>query len=105
MNAFPDEKYSGLQVYYSKNDPLSETIAKEIQDNTQLYLQKENNRKIKSANSNIYLLDRITLPSVLVECGFLSNTKECELLSTEEYQKKLALSIFLSVSKYLEATT
>lgn len=103
MNAFPEEKYSGLQVYYSKNHPLSEEIAKEIQDGTRLNLQKENNRKIKPAGSNIYLLDRITLPSVLIECGFLSNSEECALLSSEDYQQKLALSIFLSVSKYLRA--
>ncbi len=102
MNAFPEEKYSGLQVYYSKNHPLSEEIAKDIQDGARLNLQKENNRKIKPAGSNIYLLDRITLPSVLIECGFLSNSEECALLSSEDYQQKLALSIFLSVSKYLE---
>ena len=102
MNAFPQEKYSGLQVYYSKNHPLSEEIAKEIQDGARANLQKENNRKIKPAGSNIYLLDRITLPSVLVECGFLSNFEECALLSSEDYQQKLALSIFLSVAKHLE---
>ncbi len=103
MNAFPENKYSGLQVYYSQNNPLSQEIAKDIQEGARLNLQKENNRKIKPAGSNIYLLDRITIPSVLIECGFLSNPEECAKLSREDYQQKLALSIFLSVSKYLEA--
>ena len=103
MNAFPEKQYSGLQVYYSKNDPLSEAIAKDIQDGVRLSLQEKNNRKIKPADSNIYLLDRITLPSVLVECGFLSNPEECARLSSEDYRQKLALSIFLSVSKHLRA--
>ena len=103
MNAFPEKQYSGLQVYYSKNDPLSEEIAKDIQDGVQLSLQAQNNRKIKPASSNIYLLDRITLPAVLIECGFLSNPEECEKLSSENYRQKLALSIFLSVSKHLRA--
>ena len=102
MNAFPENKYSGLQVYYSKNHPLSEDIAKDIQNGVRLSLQNENNRKIKPAGSNIYLLDRITIPSVLVECGFLSNPEECAKLSIDDYQQKLALSIFLSVSKYLD---
>ena len=103
MNAFPENKYSGLQVYYSKNHPLSGEIAKDIQYSTRLNLQKENNRKTKPAGSNIYLLDRITLPCVLIECGFLSNPEECAKLSSDDYQQKLALSIFLSLSKYLEA--
>ena len=103
MNAFPDGKYSGLQVYYSVNDPLSKTVAEDIQSTVRLYLQSTNERKIKPATSNIYLLDRITLPAVLIECGFLSNADECALLSLDSYRQKLALSIFLSVSKYLGA--
>ena len=103
MNAFPEKQYSGLQVYYSKNNPLSEALAKDIQDGVRLALQEKNNRKIKPAASNIYLLDRITLPSVLIECGFLSNPEECEKLSTDEYRKELALAIFLPLSKYLAA--
>ena len=103
MNAFPQEQYSGLQVYYSENDPLSQQIAKDIQDGVRTSLQNKNNRKIKPAGANIYLLDRIRLPSVLIECGFLSNTEECEKLSTEEYRQKLALSIFLSISEHLRA--
>ena len=51
MNSFPNEKYSGLQVYYSPNNPLSEMVAKEIQDSARLYLQKENNRKMQRASS------------------------------------------------------
>ena len=97
MNAFPENKYSGLQVYYSKNHPLSGEIAKDIQDGARLSLQNENNRKIKPAGSNIYLLDRITIPSVLIECGFLSNPEECKKLGEEEYQRALALVIYSAI--------
>ncbi len=105
MNAFPDSKYSGLQVYYSKNNVKSGELAEMIQATVRDALQKENTRKVKVADSSIFVLDRVSLPAVLIECGFLSNEKECALLSSEEYQKKLSLAIFLAVSKYIETPT
>lgn len=105
MNAFPDSKYSGLQVYYSKNCEKSKEIAESIQNATREHLQPSNNRMIKAADSSIFVLDRITHPAVLIECGFLSNEEECSLLSSEEYQQKLALAIFSAVSKYIDTPT
>ena len=102
MNSFPDAKYSGLQVYYSKNHPGSAEVAENIQSTVRDALQKENGRQIKPAGQNIFVLDRIRIPAVLIECGFLSNAHECQKLSEEEYQKKLSLAIFLSVSKYID---
>ncbi|MBQ7383423.1 MAG: N-acetylmuramoyl-L-alanine amidase [Clostridia bacterium] len=101
MNSFPQEKYSGLQVYYSANTPEARSLAESIQSSVQKHLQKDNNRKIKQASSNIFLLDRIKHPAVLVECGFLSNSEECALLSSEEYRQKLTLSIFCGITEYI----
>ena len=105
MNAFPESKYSGLQVYYSQNDPSSKDLAANIQNLTRDLLQPQNTRKIKSAGENIYLLDRLRCPAVLIECGFLSNPQECAKLSQEDYQKKLAFSIYLSIVNYLNDTS
>lgn len=101
MNAFPEEKYSGLQVYYSKNEPSSKALAENIQDITKELLLPENNRKCKEAGKNIYLLDRLECPAVLVECGFLSNKEECARLSEREYRQKLALCLASAVTKYV----
>lgn len=101
MNSFPQSQYSGLQVYYSKNDEASKEIADLIQSNTRLYLQPENGRKTKCATSAIYLLDRLETPSVLVECGFLSNYEECMKLATDDYKQKLAFTIFCSLMDYI----
>ncbi len=101
MNAFPEEKYSGLQVYFSKNHQASELIAKDIQELTKSILMPNNTRKAKAAGTNIYLLDRLNCPSVLVECGFLSNELECKKLSSEEYQKQMALCLSVSVMEYI----
>ena len=102
MNAFPQTQYSGLQVYYSPNDDTSADLAALIQNNTKSLLQPTNTRKIKSASSNIYLLDRITTPAVLVECGFLSNAEECALLSDAEYRQKLSLILATAIAQFVE---
>ncbi len=102
MNAFPQEKYSGLTVYYSPNDATGRTAASILRDNVIEHMQPDNNRELKAAGSNIYLLDRMECPGILIECGFLSNREECEKLSTEEYRHILSFVIFSSLSSFLE---
>lgn len=101
MNSFPQEQYKGLQVYYSENNEASPLLAEKIQSTVSEHLQKDNSRKIKSASKNIFLLDRITSPAVLIECGFLSNYEECALLCEKEYRQKLTLSLFYGISAFL----
>lgn len=101
MNSFPQEKYRGLQVYYSGNSSLSMGLADEIQSSVCNYIQKENTRQTKKASTNIYLLDRIKSPAVLIECGFLSNPDECSLLCTEEYRQKLTMAIFCGICRHI----
>ena len=96
MNAFPEDEYRGLQVYYSVNDPTSEKIAEGVQTTVHSLIQKENKTKIKQGK-DIFLLDRINVPAILVECGFLSNPDEAALLNDEEYQDMLVFCIFHAV--------
>lgn len=101
MNAFPQEKYSGLTVYYSDKTAESREAAEALRGDVVSLLQPQNNRETKPGK-NIYLLDRASHPAILIECGFLSNPEECELLSTEEYRQKLSLVIFSSLTSFLE---
>lgn len=97
MNAYPLPQYHGLQVWYSKNHPLSCEVAKEIQHTVSSSLQPENDRAVKAAGSSIYLLHQLSSPAILVECGFLSNPEEAEALNDPAYQKKLAFLLTLAV--------
>ncbi len=97
MNAFSIEKYSGLQVYYSKNNEKSQVLAKSVQTSVAHLLQPENNRKIKAAGESIYLLNELDCPAILIECGFLSNAAESERLNTPEYRQALAFIIANSI--------
>lgn len=101
MNYFAQTQYSGLQVWYSKNDPRSRILANLIQTNTQSSLQPNNKRAIKEANSSIFLLNNASFPAVLIECGFLSNPDEARALAEAEYRQKLSEIIFKSIMDYL----
>ena len=100
MNNFSSPEYSGLQVWYSPNSERSAVLANCLQDYAKNYIDSANNRKVKKAGSAIYMLDRVTSPAVLVECGFLSNTAEREMLKSEAYQTKLAVVIYSAVCEY-----
>jgi len=94
-NKFPSSDCKGLQVYYSKNHEYSSEAARAVQESAVSLLQPDNKRLPKAADSSIFLLHRATQPAILIECGFLSNPSEAELLSDSDYQKKLALAILL----------
>ncbi len=104
MNSFPQQQYSGLQVWYSPNDSRSAEIAENVRKNVVSLLQEQNTRKIKPASSNIFLLNRLESPAILIECGFISNPTECSLLNTQEYRKQLAFAIFASISEFISET-
>ena len=102
MNKFSVPKYKGLQVYYSPNSPKSEIAARLIQESAKKNLAPDNNRQIKKAGSGIYLLNRMKVPGVLVECGFLSNPEEEKLLTENSYQTKVAQAIYDGICAYMK---
>lgn len=100
MNIFSVEKYAGLQVYYSQNQPESKRLADTVQNFTKLHLQPENDRLTKPATSSIFLMDRMQSTGVLVECGFLSNQAEAEKLDTPAYRKQLAFLLSAAITEF-----
>ena len=104
QNHFSQEKYRGMQVFYSPSfSDESSALAESIQSYTVNALQPNNTRKIKECTSSVFLIYKAVKPAVLVECGFLSNEEEAELLQTEKYQKNIALCIAMGVQNYLSS--
>jgi len=102
LNQFPQKKYSGAQVFYSENNPDSQSLALEIQKSFRAVIDPANNRDIKKAPEAVFLMKKLACPAVTVECGFLSNQQEAALLAQEPYQTKLALAIAAGYLNYLE---
>ncbi len=96
MNSFSDPQYSGLQVFYSKNREESHRIASCVQTQVKEKIQPQNNRSIR-AGDGLYLMENLSCPAVLIECGFISNPLECEKLCEKEYQKRLCFAILCGI--------
>lgn len=99
QNTFSDSRYGGAQVFYANNED-SENLASSLQKNWITTLNPDSHRSAKKGEG-IYLLQNISKPGILVECGFLSNPKEEALLRDADYQKKMCCIIAATVSGFL----
>ena len=98
LNSIPSPRWSGAQTFYAPQFEENERAAKFIQD--ELIINLENTtRKAKPIN-NIYILENAKKPGVLVEVGFLSNPTEKANLKKDDYQEKLAASIYRGIMRY-----
>lgn len=99
QNTFSDNRYHGAQVFYGKNQDSSR-LAQDVQQQLIQALNPGSNRKAKKG-SGVYLLENISCPGILIECGFLTNPEEEALLRDSEYQIKLCAVLAASVSSHL----
>ena len=95
INYLDNNKYYGAQVFYTKdNKELANVIQKELKKDLDSPMNE------KKLSDSIYMYKKLTIPGVLIECGFLSNKKERNLLINDEYQTKLVNSIVQGVKNY-----
>ena len=88
----------GAQVFYNTIGNSSE-LAETIQQALNSTVNEGNEKGKKPISKDIYLMSHVTCPAVLVECGFLSNTTESEVLQTPSYQMLLAMTICCAALK------
>lgn len=99
LNSFPQKQYYGAQVFYSPNSESSKLLAQTIQSEFKS-IDSTNDRKAKEIK-NVALLRGLSVTSVIVECGFLSNPVEEKLLTKDEHQQKVAQAIYLGIMKFV----
>lgn len=98
-NSIPNEKWSGAQTFYNPDDPESKLLAQSIQQ--MLTEQLGDHAREALPREDTYLFKNATIPTVIVECGFLSNTSEAARLQDPAYQQQLAWAIYLGLNNYL----
>ena len=96
LNTYPSDNVHGPMVYYEKGNEDSYNLALEVQD----VLNKLTNNKKKVTIGDYYLFKYTDAPGILVECGFLSNKKERELLVLETYQNLISSAIFEGIQNF-----
>ncbi|MBR6502389.1 MAG: N-acetylmuramoyl-L-alanine amidase [Clostridia bacterium] len=100
LNKFTTSAASGAQVFYTKNYDEAKTLAGCVQSSIKTLIQPENNRVIKRGTDSTYLLKNAVVPTVIVECGFLSNNRDLENLKNDDYQTKMALAIVSGIMDF-----
>ena len=99
QNSYPDAKIKGAQVFYHTITPEAEDVASIVQEQLRT-VDPTNTRQIKE-NDTYYMLKNCQVPTIIVECGFLTNPDEAAKLTQEDYQDQLAQAICEGVVKWL----
>ena len=102
QNSFSDRRQWGTQVFYGVKNSLSKPLADYIMDSVKGMLQPDNKRQPKAGTGSIYILKNCPVPTVLVECGFMTNEAELKRLNDTDYIKKISFCIFTGYLKYEE---
>lgn len=101
QNSFTQPSIHGAQVFFNKKSEGGKLLAQAIQSTIKTYVDETNKREAKS-NTNYYVLKATEMPSVIIECGFLTNPEEEAKLNDVAYQEKMAIGIYLGIVKYFE---
>ena len=99
QNSYTNHSFRGAQVFYDKTSEISRQIAESIQEQFKLNL----NKSIKAPSPGDYfMLKCSSAPSVIIECGFLSNEEEEKLLQSDEYQEQIIDSIYKGIVNFFQ---
>ena len=101
LNKFTSSAANGAQVFYTPNFDEARVLGEEIQNSLIELTQPQNTRVAKRGTTATYILKKATVPTVIVECGFLSNGAELKLLKNEEYQARIAFAVSRGINNYV----
>lgn len=97
MNSFPTSQSRGAQVFYAENSETGQFLADKVQES----LNKNIEYAKKTAKTgDYYILNCTKTPSILIECGFLSNPEEEVLLQDENYMQNFCYQILCGLLLY-----
>ena len=100
LNSFPQKQYSGAHVFYQKKNGTTKLAADIVQESMKNILDP-NNKRVPQIKKDIRIMDDTSVPVILIECGFLSNSEEERKLISDDYQEKTAWAIYTGIIKYL----
>lgn len=99
MNKFSDGRVHGAETFYYAESEKSKALAESVQDSLKTVLDEENKRTVKGTTS-LFAVKTSSSPSILVECGYISNEAEEKKLLTPQYQRRVAFAICCGIMSY-----
>ncbi len=100
MNSSTSPNDKGFQVFYGKKNGLSVNLAEAVHFTVENFAYTSRLREVKIAPDSVYLMVNSSVPSALVECGFISNKTDETLLLDEKYRDGLSYSIACGIDKF-----
>jgi N-acetylmuramoyl-L-alanine amidase len=100
LNKFPKTQYYGAQTFFPPNCLESKKLAESIQKSLREIVDPENKREALLKEEPVIIFRDLKTPTVMVECGFLSNKEEEKKLQTDEYRDKIAYAIKEGIASY-----
>ena len=99
LNKIPQSQYYGWQAFFKVNSEESEELAKSLQEELNSSIQRQNKREALKITGK-YIIEHVEIPIAIIECGFLSNPEEEQLLQQNDYQDKIAWGIYNGIMDY-----
>ncbi|HKL99148.1 MAG TPA: N-acetylmuramoyl-L-alanine amidase [Mobilitalea sp.] len=99
-NANPNPAINGTEIYLYQFFTQANWLAQHIMDGITQYAGTKNNGI--RLNQSLYVLRRTTMPSLLIELGYLSNTADAQKLRDNQYQ--FAYGIYIGILRYFGFT-
>ena len=103
LNKFSVSSRRGAQVFFREDSVESKRLATSIQ--SFFNSLEEATRSFEALKGDYYILNCSPYPSVIAECGFLSNPEEEILLLSDSYQDKIVEAIFKGITSFLLQST
>ena len=97
QNFCPLPSKRGSHVFFDKTSEAGKLLADSIQHSLNALNGADGNTSLAG---DYYMLKCTQNPSVIVECGFLSNSEDERLLCTDEYRKNVAYAVFRGIVAY-----
>jgi N-acetylmuramoyl-L-alanine amidase len=101
LNSFPQKQYYGAHVFYQKKNETTTKLAADTIQESMKNILDPNNKRVPQIKKDIRIMDDTSVPVILIECGFLSNSEEERKLISDDYQEKTAWAIYTGIIKYL----
>lgn len=104
-NKFPGDSRRGAQVFFDEFSESGKALAGDIQTGLNSLNKEYVGRSFDALAGDYYMLKCTQNPSVIVECGFLSNAEDEKLLCNAEYRKELGFAIYSGIVAYLASVS
>lgn len=101
INASTVRKDQGFQAWYGKGNPDGQRLAERITQSVENAAICTRIRAVKQVPETLYIFRTVTIPSVLVECGFISNAADLYKLKQETFRNELCTSLCEGIVNYL----